>query len=71
MADFCYCCFAEIPNGVAHPATYTSKIGGSTVIQHVSVCTACRRLGCDVMNPEGCKRPESIAQRQTETAGGR
>ena len=70
MNRWCYCCFINIPEGDAQPATFTQHIGGSTVITHMSVCTACRRLGCDVPNPDGCKRPEVVRERARQLAAG-
>ena len=60
--DVCYCCFNDTPDTDVHHATNTGNIAGVTVVQYMVVCTACRRLGCEVMNPEGCKRPEREAQ---------
>ena len=58
MQDICYCCFNDTPAADLHAATNTGKVSGVTVVQYVTVCTACRRLECEVRNPEGCKRPE-------------
>ena len=58
----CYCCFNDTPAADLHAATNTANVAGVTVVQHVTVCTACRRLGCEVMNPEGCKRTERMLE---------
>ena len=59
MLETCWCCFLEIPEGEANPGTHSVNWGpGVTLTAYVSVCIACRRLECDVANPEGCKRPE-------------
>jgi len=59
QTNICYCCLHDFPVGEMHEGTmtYTGRLRG--VVQHVLVCTACRHLGCDVMNPTGCKRPEA------------
>lgn len=63
MNDICFCCFIEIPVGDTNPGTATWKLpdGGKVVTSDLSICTACRRLGCDVLRPGGCKRPEALA----------
>ena len=61
QTDVCYCCFVETPDSDLHPAEYAVEVDSGRLIAHFAVCTACRRLGCDVPNPEGCKRPENRA----------
>ena len=58
QTDVCYCCFLETPISDLHRAEYAASVDSGTLIVHFSVCTACRRLECDVPNPIGCKRPE-------------
>lgn len=64
QTDVCYCCFLDTPIGDLHPAEYSAKVESGTLTAYFSVCTACRRLGCDVPNPEGCKRPELVGREQ-------
>ena len=58
--DTCYCCFIEIPDGTGHHGEARWHTGETTVVSQLQVCDVCRRLGCDVLNPYGCKRPEAI-----------
>ena len=64
QTDLCYCCFVEAPISDLHRAEYEVELEGyslesGTLVAYFWVCTACRRLGCDVPNPGGCKRPEN------------
>ncbi len=61
MTEWCYCCFIEIDTETAHPGEASYQMpGGFTMRTQVYVCTACRRLGCEILNPDGCKRPETF-----------
>jgi hypothetical protein len=56
--EICFCCFLEVSPEDEQPGEATWTVGETTVVSHVVVCIACRRLGCEVLNPDGCKRPE-------------
>lgn len=58
MTELCFCCFIEIAEGQEQSGTATWKVTGMRVISELFICTACRRLQCDVLDPNGCKRPE-------------
>ena len=55
--DVCYCCFIEAAQGTMHPGEASYKVGEYQAVTQVTVCDVCWRLGCEVLNPEGCKRP--------------
>mgnify|MGYP001594985059 CR=1 FL=1 len=57
--DVCDCCFIEAAEGTMHPGEVSYKVGEHRAVTQVIVCAACRRLGCEVQNPEGYKRPEA------------
>lgn len=60
MSEFCYCCFVDLLPGEGNPGEARWKVGDTTVVSEVVVCTVCRRLGCEVLNPDGCKKPEAV-----------
>ena len=61
MLETCWCCFLEIPEGEEQRGTHSVQMGEFTMVADVATCIACRRLGCEVANPDGCKRPERWA----------
>lgn len=66
--DFCYCCYLDIPEGQGNPGEHSVQTGGSTIVANVVVCSTCRRLDCDVPNPEGCRNPERVAEGESPDA---
>ena len=56
--ELCWCCFLDIPVGEGHAGEHSVKHAEGKLIASVWVCDTCRKLGCDVPNPEGCLRPD-------------
>lgn len=71
MVEECFCCFISVGLEDANPieATWTFPDGLRMETQDLVVCTACRRLDCDVLTPGGCKRPEAKARVVNVTSG--
>lgn len=62
MDDECFCCFIPVNRADAHPIEASWQVPDSDlrmITTDLVVCTVCRRLDCDILTPEGCKRPEA------------